>query len=409
MHNLKFSSRWISNKQKSSKTMTLNNTVQDYLKTIEAESSGITCPACGSILGMKRQGSTEMVLTENARLELDGYLASYRRYLEKLEMLLAQRNVDYKAYPGNYPFAREIAHYEHSDSVKLERGGVYKGIVAESVIDKLIKEIDFFQWIENFYSFPRRTEQHNQTSSDAQLILNKTKDILIGGLEPRSIAGPLMDLIFDQRYVAIWREKIISDNAEQTFDELLNEICPAIYWYLNLLQDMKQQSIATQQATNQKHTQDASVEEGITRLKFILAIMLGHRSQEAGVFFEDIFISKDVPFTLPRKTVVSPQYLQKILRSEPVLGNPKIGFSQNLLQKLRQELKPMQEITDNNEQPDLENVYTLLKDEIHKIVHFTCAAISQLSLRFVKNSRKKMMVRGKLFRITTIACVKVGL
>ncbi len=53
--------------------MTLNNTVQDYLKTIEAESSGITCPACGSILGMKRQGSTEMVLTENARLELDGY------------------------------------------------------------------------------------------------------------------------------------------------------------------------------------------------------------------------------------------------------------------------------------------------------------------------------------------------
>jgi hypothetical protein len=73
MHNLKFSSRWISNKQKSSKNMTLNNTVQDYLKTIEAESSGITCPACGSILGMKRQGSTEMVLTENARLELDGY------------------------------------------------------------------------------------------------------------------------------------------------------------------------------------------------------------------------------------------------------------------------------------------------------------------------------------------------
>lgn len=348
--------------------MTLNNTVQDYLKTIEAESSGITCPACGSILGMKRQGSTEMVLTENARLELDGYLASYRRYLEKLEMLLAQRNVDYKAYPGNYPFAREIAHYRrNSDSVELERGGVYKGIVAESVTGKLIQEIDFFEWNDLFYPFPRRTEQQNKISSDVQLIFNKTKDILIGGLEPRSIAGALMDLIFDQKYVAIWREKIINDQAESKLDLLLTEICPAIYWYLNTLQEMNEQSTPARQSPNQKNTQDASLKEGITRVKFIFAVILGHRSQDTKGFLKDIFISKDVPFTLPRKTVVSPKHLEKILRSNAVLDNPKIGFSQNLLQQLRQEYH-------KNEQLDLDNVSKLLKDEIHKFVHFTCTA-----------------------------------
>ncbi|MBO3464051.1 hypothetical protein G7B40_035555 [Aetokthonos hydrillicola Thurmond2011] len=70
------------------KSSTLNNTVKHYLETIHVESSGITCPACGSILGMKRQGSTEMVLTENARLELDGYIASYRRNLETHSVIL---------------------------------------------------------------------------------------------------------------------------------------------------------------------------------------------------------------------------------------------------------------------------------------------------------------------------------
>jgi hypothetical protein len=125
--------------------------------------------------------------------------------------------------------------------------------------------------------------------------------------------------------------------------------CPAIYWYLNVLRDMNQQSTLNRQLVNQKNTQDASIDEGLIRVMFILAMILGHRSKEANFFLEDIFISKDVPFTLPRKTVVSPKYLQKILCSEPVLGNPKIGFSQNLLQKLRQELKPTQEITNNKD------------------------------------------------------------
>jgi hypothetical protein len=79
--------------------MKLTNTVQDYLNTINVEAPGITCPACGSVLGIKRQGSTEMILTENVRLELDGYLASYRRFLEKLEMLLEQRSVMFTTKP----------------------------------------------------------------------------------------------------------------------------------------------------------------------------------------------------------------------------------------------------------------------------------------------------------------------
>ncbi len=368
--------------------MALNNTVQDYLKTIDAETPGITCPACGSILGIRRQGSTDMVLTENGRLELDGYLASYRRYLEKLEILLAQRNVYYKAYPGNYPFARELIHYRrNNDAIEFNRGGVYKGIVAEPVIDELIKELDFFEWIENFYSFPRQPDRQKMTQPEAQVIFQKARDILVAGLEPRSIAGPLMDLIFDQKFVAAWQRKLNQSNERQNFDKFLNDICPAIQWYLQILRDINKQ-IAPNQQPNARNFSE--LEEGIIRAQFILVIILGHRSSGTSIFLSDIFISDNDPFTLPRKTVVSPKYLHELLSSEIVLGNPKIGLSQELMRELKQEMKGMQGKGGNSGQSPVEYVLTKLRGEIYKFVHFTCTGPVSEKPNFDQESKGKV-------------------
>ncbi len=380
--------------------MPLENTVQNYLKTINTENPGITCPACGSILGIRRQGSTEMVLTGNARLELDGYVASYRRYLEKLEMLLQQRNVYYKAYPGNYPFARELTHYRrNNDSVEFNKGGIYKGVVAESVIEQLIKELDFFEWIENFYSFPsKRLDRQNLSQSEAQSIYQKSRDILLTGLEPRSIAGPLIDLIFDQKYVADWREKIILSNSKQNFDNFLKEICPAIQSYLQILLQMNQQ-VAANQPGGTKNSPDQNLEDGIIRVQFILAIMLGHRSQENNAFLENIFISYEVPFTLPRKTVVSPKYLQELLCSEIVLGNPQIGLNKDLLNELKQETKGVQG-------KSIDHTLTKLRSEIYKFVHFTCTGpvSEKLNQNQAKNVKTQQGKQNENNQIGEINC-----
>lgn len=351
--------------------MTLKNTIHHYLNTIHSDSPGITCPACGSILGIRRQGSTEMILTENTRLELDGYLASYRRFLEKLELLLEQQNVHYKAYPGNYPYIREVSHYRgKNEAIEFNRGGVYKGIVAEPVIDKLVQELDFFEWTESFYSFPRRLEQSEISPQDAETMFQKARNILLGGLEPRSIAGPLMDLIFDQTYVATWREKILAPSSPETFDTFLGNICPAIQGYLDFLREINQQATSGRLPFSQKNQPDPNLEEGIVRVQFILAILLGHRSQQSEtIFLNEIGIKSGVPFTLPRKTVVSPKYLQELLRSEPVLGNPRIGLSEDLLRQLKQDRVPNHS---NGEQASLEEIFTTLRREIHQFVHFTC-------------------------------------
>jgi hypothetical protein len=375
--------------------MALKNTVQDYLQTIHNDSPGITCPACGSILGIRRQGSTEMILTENARLELDGNVASYRLYLEKLELVFAQRNIYYKAYAGNYPFARELKHYQrHSDTIEFNRGGKYKGIAAEAVIDQLIKELDFFEWIENFYSFPKRLDGLTLESQEAQAIFQKVRDVLLGGFEPRSIIGPLVDLLFDQKYVSDWREKIINSVEREKFQQFLRETCPATQWYLETLSDINHNLSKTHPEANQWKF-DRTIEEGITRVQFILAVLLGHRSQSTDVYLNAINVKKDNPFSLPRKTVVYPKHLHDLLQSDVVLGNPQIGFSQNLLANLRKEIPTLlqdsnafQPRTKEDERLTFENILNQLRNEVYKIVHFSCTG--PVSKRLDSDSQKGM-------------------
>ncbi len=352
--------------------MTLQNTIHHYLETISSDSPGITCPACGSIMGIRRQGSTEMILTENARLELDGYLASYRRFLEKLELLLEQQNIYHKPYPGSYPYKREVAHYKGDNEViEFNRGGIYKGIVAEPVIDKLVQELDFFQWIESFYSFPRRLERQEISAQDIEAMSQKATSILLGGLEPRSIAGSLMDLIFDQAHVSAWREKIIKSISPETWNNFLNTICPAIQGYLSLIYNNPKGETA-RMPFSAKSQSDPDLKEGVFRVQFILVALLGHCSKESNaVHLNEIGVTPGVPLTLPRKTIVSPKHLQELLQSEPVLGNPRIGLSQDLLRQLKQDMGANRD--SNGGQASVEEILMTLRHEIHQFVHFTCS------------------------------------
>lgn len=351
--------------------MQLKNRIEDYLETIKPDTAGITCPACGSVLGIRRQGSTDMVLTQNVRLELDGNLNSYRLFLEKIEAILEQRTVYYKGYAGNYPYDRELRHYQRGEKLQIEfkPDGNYTGIIAELVSNSFVEMIDFFEWIKNFYSFPRvdKDKSLNQMNGEeAKLIYQKTKGILVTGLEPRSIAGPLVDIIFDQKYVSTWQQKVLKNPENMNkLAKLLEEICPAIDWYLKILMDINSKN-PDNQTNPQNHEQ---LKDGITRIKFILAIVLGHRTQN-NELLTDLFIEADSPFTLPRKTVIAPKYLGQLLCSEIVLGNCKIGLSQNLLQKLKKELNNGQR---QGNDKTVEEVVKNLNNEIDKFVHFCCS------------------------------------
>jgi hypothetical protein len=339
--------------------MTPQNTVQDYLRTLDSDAPSLTCPSCGSVLNIRRQGSTEMILTENARLELDGYLASHRRFLEKLEMLLEQRKVYYKPYVGNYPFEREVSHYQgHTGQVEFKPNGIYAGIAAEPVVGRFVQEVDFFQWIENFYSFPGKHADAKQVKAASDLIVQKTQG-LVPGLEPRSISGPILNLVFDQAIVSKWCKKInISDNRD-ILKEILEEVCPAI-------QDYLEEAIKASNEEGEPKKFNPDLIEGIYRVQLILVILLGHRSEKNTTLLKDLGIGPEVPFTLPRKTAVSPKQLRDLLISEPVLGNPRIGLSQELLKNLKQatNTKPSE--------ASLSEVYGMLKLEIHRFVHFAC-------------------------------------
>ena len=349
--------------------MTLN-TVKDFLDTINPETPGITCPACGSILGLRKQGSTEMVLTENARLELDGFINIYRRYVEALEALLEQRNISFDPLKSAYPYEREKNFYERynnslGSSIEFLPGGVYAAISAEGVAKKFVEEyVDFFQWIENFSSFPRKNSQ------DKKSIYQKCKDVLIPGLEPRSMLGPLMDLVFDQSYVADWVQKIRSDDEGfDKLDSLLTEVCPSIQWYLDTLFKVGGEFAREAEFNN--------LDEGILRVQVILAIILGHRSKNnvGTLWLKDLNIDTKVPFSLPRSTVVSPRRIFDLLRSEVVLGNPQIGLSNSLLKTLKKKIDlemgdDLSSVSPSSDQ--VVEILEVLKTEIHKFVHFAC-------------------------------------
>lgn len=338
--------------------MTLN-TIKDFLNTIQPDNSGITCPACGSILGIRNQGSTDMVLTENAKLILDGYIDIDRLFIEKIESTLAQRNITFEPWKESYPYSREVAFYEKkynqsTDSkIELKVEGIYQGIFAEPVVKRILEDIDFFEWIEKFENFPRK-------ESPDEEIYNKCRDILLGGLSPKSIIGPIMRLVKAQEAVVEWRNKINNDRStNEKLDSFLEEVCPTILWYLNKLEEIES-----------KTQKSLSVYQGIYEAKCKLALILGHKSQQPEyIGLDELKVSTNYPFSLPRRTIVSPFHLQKLLCSEVVLGKCDIGFNQKLLDELKKNYDS------NKDKPDEDIIVKLVetfRQELFKFVNFAC-------------------------------------
>ena len=124
----------------------MSNTEQDFLKTVDSEDSYITCPACGSPIGIRAQGY-EMILTENFRHELDTSLRSLRLLLSKIEVRLEQRNIPLDPLStGEYPYSQERDFYSEDKSNEdedkeesvdnlskrvLGSGGKYRGTLGE--------------------------------------------------------------------------------------------------------------------------------------------------------------------------------------------------------------------------------------------------------------------------------------
>ena len=86
----------------------LSNTRRDFLKTVEPGHRGIVCPACGTVMGI-RKGSYRMVLTQNARFELNDAISEYRLFLQRLEDKLELINIEGINRPpiDKYPYEKE--------------------------------------------------------------------------------------------------------------------------------------------------------------------------------------------------------------------------------------------------------------------------------------------------------------
>jgi Double-GTPase 1 len=371
-----------------------SNTVLDFLKTAESEDNYITCPACGSPIGIRTQGY-EMILTDNLRLELDGNIAALRLFLERLETKLEQRNLLLKpSTDGRYPYSQERNFFsddktvdiddedeENNDEIQNQRElshrGMYRGILGKDAAENFVEnKLDFFEQIRNYDKFPLKTETNQE-------ILDQECKSLLRGIEPRSLIGTLMDLIFDQRNVFKWMKEIEHDPERKKLKELLDEVCPTIQWYLQKLEEL-----------HSKRKDDEGLLRAIIRGQFVLAIVLGHKSKKCDFYgLKEISIDHNVPFTLPRQTIISYRNLLDILHSEVVLGNPKLRLSDNfqkLLKSSKEKVSKQQSAqkvsnipqaaTKPNSEDQLEDLVRKLVQqwgkEIYKLVNFSCTGPS---------------------------------
>jgi Double-GTPase 1 len=369
-----------------------SNTVFDFLKTAESEENYITCPACGSPIGIRTQGY-EMILTDNLRLELDGNIAALRLFLERLETTLEQRNLLLKpSTDGRYPYGQERKFFsddktveaddeENNDEIKNQRElshqGMYRGILGKDVAENFVqKKLDFFEQIINYDKFPLKTD------TDLEILDRECKSLL-RGIEPRSLIGTLMDLIFDQRNVFAWMKKLASEPDRKRLKELLNEVCPTIQWYLNKLEEI-----------HAKNKDDEGLLKAIIRGQFVLAIVLGHKSAKCDLYeLKTISLDRNVPFTLPRQTIISYRNLLDLLHSEVVLGNPKLGLSNNFQKDLKSSKERLfkqqnaQQASNISQKPNKPTSEALLEEfvrklvkqwsqEIYKLVNFSCTGPS---------------------------------
>lgn len=389
----------------------MSNTYKDFLKTADREhDSYITCPSCGSPMGVRIQGY-QMIATDGFRLELNNNIASLRTFLEKLESLLEQRNQPLDPLTrGDYPYEREKKFYsenfdtsslseipdefdENNDTYDEEEygsvdnlenrvlgnDGNYRGVIGKEVSEKFVKEeLDFFQDIDKFENFPLKDEP------DEDLIYKKCI-MLLRGIEPRSLGGPLSYLILDQNNVFSWRQNLSTPEGQEIIKKLLNQVCPTIQWYFNKLLEL-----------HRKRKENEKIPRAVLRAQFILALMLGHKGKDRDQLknefkLDQVEIEKNVRYELPRLTEISYRNLLRLLNSEVLLGNSKLKLSDEFrkamkVSKNKASRNSSQQNADPQKvqnQPKSQNTYesrvvSMINrwgQEINKLVHFSCKGL----------------------------------
>jgi len=355
--------------------MAITNTVQDFLDTSKTRGSIIICPACGSRIGITEQGTYDMVLTPNARLELDGSINDLRSFLEGIEKVLAQINIyGVKPIKANSPYNRI-----RDDYPSLGNDGVYTTPGAKEIEDYIGRNIDYFEWQRLLYRFPRQGEfapnnhpNSPESKETVQQMLKRGKEILVKGLEPATGSGPLVNLIFEQWYISQWMRKY--SRQQDKLNALLEEVCPNLQWYLNQLVQLDRYL--------NPDDPDANLREGVLRVQFLLGILLGHRSETHIQVVSDLGIDTNDAFKLPRRTFVTPELLQDFLRSEVALRNSNLGLDRRFVDAVRQSdltaqmgnrSSSMGNMGGNGKSNLLPQMIELMGGQITKLVHFSCA------------------------------------
>lgn len=340
------------------------NTRKDFLLTNSPASNGIICPACGSVMGLRYAASYHMILTENARHEFDRFARLLRRTLELLEYRLEGRNLLGVQHNQNqsYPYTRELKIYG------LQADGTYPEETTKGV-RTFIDELDLLEWRQIFGSnFPPHSDSHDDSDIDDETLINAVYEQLTAGSEPASVAGSLMDIIFDQRIV-----RHALKEAETTIEDLAKEVCPNICRYLN----------AARVAL--KETPDIELKpnfaERTRRFFQVIALLVGHEAEDCTRLSGGL-LKYAIPFTLPRQTIISVDNLELLLRSDFVIRQSRLGWSDELKQILP--LTPNTEAvslrTDTMDKTNkIDELVKLLKDEIHLLINFCCTGDASYS------------------------------
>jgi hypothetical protein len=354
--------------------MTLN-TINDFLKTANPNHDGIICPSCGSVLGVRKQGTYNMTLTDKARLELDEVLSAYRSFIRDVEEVLEHINII-----GIRPYDKAKHSFRRigEDYPELNARGTYRNTQGSKIVEDFIKKhLDYFDWSNNFYKFIRQNKlqsalqnRSQQEQTELQQIHGRCRDTLLGGLEPPIVSGPIIDLIFEQRFVKRWMQGLQADQTP--LNALLTEVCPKLQFYLDALAQLDKII---------KQPGDPDLAEGVLRVKLILAILLGHQSEQHIQTMAPLGIRTKVPFTLPRLTLVSPRLLHQLICSEVVLGKASFGWDSKIVEAIRTiplqqpGVNPPNSLPTSGNQPDITALVSILGKKIPQFVNFACTGL----------------------------------
>lgn len=361
----------------------LKNTVKDFIDTVDPELPDIICPSCGTPMGITQSGSYEMVLTINARKEINDIISLYRRFLQGVERELEIRNLqgfNIKSIDDNgYPYRDRKEHGL--------KDGLHKGSYAREIRNKVSFYLDTHEWnrllqqeIEAMEEFEIvigsiNTKIENPTD---EILITHIKNILIG-IEPQVQVGYVVDLLFEQEDIKTWIKSVglnpqysplESTKAESNqLYLLIEEACPWLYRYLMSL--TKALDVLNEPVLGSYDKKDLT--ERITRSLYVLALLFGHHNANVEEVFSGL-LRPGVAFNLSKLVTVSPHRLGQLITSRTLTRRKEnLRLADDFINQL-QNLTP----TTTNGQQNLSRLdFTkLMTNELSKLVHFVCTGPS---------------------------------